>query len=77
MTGYKHDRVQHEAPEKGQKTYQLKHCDYYNKDEVNSPHILSKNNFIVSCNINFLNANVVQNHFKQVNASYLGAISNI
>ena len=36
--------VWHETPEEGQRTYQLKCCDYKSKDEVNSPNILSNNN---------------------------------
>ena len=38
----------HETPEEGQRTYQLKCCDYNNKDEVNSLNILSNNNYQAS-----------------------------
>ena len=34
-------RVWHEMPEEGQRMYQPKHCEYNNKDEVNSLNILS------------------------------------
>ena len=44
--------VQHETPEEGQRTYWPKHCDYNNKDEVNSQNILSNNN--ISLMENFL-----------------------
>ena len=37
-------RVQHETPEEGRKTNQPKCCDYNNKNEINSPNILSDNN---------------------------------
>ena len=37
-------RVPHETPEEGRRTYQPKHYDYNNKDDVNSPNILSNNN---------------------------------
>ena len=34
-------RIRHETPEEGLKTYQLKRCEYNNKDEVNGPNILN------------------------------------
>ena len=34
-------RVWHKTPEEGQKTYQMKCCDYNNKDEVNSSNTLT------------------------------------
>ena len=37
-------QVQHEIPEEGRKTYRPTHCGYNNKDDVNGPNILSKNN---------------------------------
>ena len=37
-------RVRHETPEEGRTTYRPKRWDYNNKDEVNSPNILSDNN---------------------------------
>ena len=37
-------RVQYETPEEGGRTYRLKRSGYNNKDEVNSPNILSNNN---------------------------------
>ena len=40
-------RLWHETPEEPRKTYRPKRCEYYNKDEVNSPNILS-NNFLKS-----------------------------
>ena len=45
-------RVWHETPEEGRRTYQLKRCDYNNKDEVNSPNILSNNNYTKDVSIN-------------------------
>ena len=36
-------QVLHETLEEDQGTYQLKHCEYNNKDEVNCPNILSNN----------------------------------
>ena len=39
-----HDRVRHETPEEGWRTYQPKHYEYNNKDENNSPNILSDKN---------------------------------
>ena len=41
-------QVWHERPEEGRRTSQSKHCDYNNKDEVNSLNILSKNNYQAS-----------------------------
>ena len=38
-------QVWHETPEEGWRTYQLQYYDYNNKDEVNSPNILSDNNY--------------------------------
>ena len=35
--------VRHETPEEGRRTYQPNRCDYNDKDEVNSPNILSNN----------------------------------
>ena len=40
MTGYK-CQVRHETPEEGRGTYRPKRRSYNNKDEVNSPNILS------------------------------------
>ena len=37
-------RVQQETPEEGQRTYQLKRCEYNNKDEDNSPKTLNDKN---------------------------------
>ena len=37
-------RVLHETHEDGRRIYRSKHCENYNKDEVNSPNILSNNN---------------------------------
>ena len=37
--------VQHETPEEGWMTYQPKHCEHNNQDEINSPNILSNNNY--------------------------------
>ena len=34
-------QVRQETPEEGQRTYQLKCCDYNNKDEDNSPKTLN------------------------------------
>ena len=36
--------VRSETPEEGRRTYQVKCCEYNNKDEVNSSNILSNNN---------------------------------
>ena len=33
--------IRHETPEEGRRTYRPKHCEYNNKDEVNSPNIQS------------------------------------
>ena len=35
------NRVHHETPEEGRRTYRPKRWDYNNKDEVNSPYIVS------------------------------------
>ena len=37
-------KAKHEKPEEGCRTYYPKCCDYNNKDEVNSPNILSNSN---------------------------------
>ena len=34
-------KVYHETPEEGRRTHQPKHCEYNNKDELNSPNILT------------------------------------
>ena len=41
-------QVWHETPEEGRRTYWPKRCDCNNKDEVNSPNILSNNNYLTS-----------------------------
>ena len=41
---YVDSQVQHKTPEEAQRTYWLKHCEYNNKDKVNSSNILSYNN---------------------------------
>ena len=38
-------RVRHETPEEGRRTYEPKRYGYNNKDEVNSPNILSNNKY--------------------------------
>ena len=40
--------VRHETPEEGWMTYHPKHCDYDNKEEINSLNILSNNNYQTS-----------------------------
>ena len=35
-------RVRQETPEEGRKKHQLKHCEYKNEDEDNSPNIQSE-----------------------------------
>ena len=40
--------VQHKTPEEGRRTYQPKRCEYNNKDDINSPNILSNNNYQAS-----------------------------
>ena len=42
-----HFQIQHETPEKGRRTYRPKHYDYNNKNEVNSPNVLSNDNFLL------------------------------
>ena len=37
-------QVCHETPEEGQRIYQPKCCEYNNKDEDNSPNVLSDKN---------------------------------
>ena len=37
--------ARHETPKEGRRIYRPKHCEYNNKDEVNSPNILSGKNY--------------------------------
>ena len=39
-------RVRYDIPEEGRRTYRPKRCGYSNKDKINSPNILSNNNFM-------------------------------
>ena len=41
-------RVRHETLEEGERTCWVKHYDYNNKEEVNSPNILNDNNNVQS-----------------------------
>ena len=41
-------RVWQEAPEEGRGVHQPKRCEYYNKNEDNSPNNLDNNNYLVS-----------------------------
>ena len=41
-------QVWHKTPEEGQSSYRLKHYVYSNKDDVNSPNILTNNNYQAS-----------------------------
>ena len=43
-TFYMSSRVGHKTPEEGQSIYRPKRCEHNNKDDVNSPNILSNNN---------------------------------
>ena len=43
--------IRHETPEEGRRIYQPKRSDYNNKDEVNSPNILSNNKFQILLSI--------------------------
>ena len=49
------------TPEKGQRTYRPKHCDYNNEDEINSPNVLIDNNYLVS-----------SQKFRQISSCYYG-----